>query len=168
MGCISPDDMALFMEGRLLPAAQEEIEEHVEGCDACRELLAETTRATFPDPAAEPVQEGRFGRYEIVRPIGAGGMGVVYAARDPKLHRMVALKMLRPSGSGGAAPTELRERILREARAMARLSHPNVLAVFDVGELNDQVFLAMELVEGCTLTTWLRAKPAATPRGWRE
>src|SRR5229473_831512 len=156
MGCISADDLVGFMEGRLPPAAEEEIEEHVEGCEACRELLAETARAAFPEPAPEVAQEGRVGRYEIVRAIGAGGMGVVYAARDPKLHRMVALKMLRPSGAGGATPPELRERILREARAMARLSHPNVLAVYDVGELGDQVFLAMELVEGGTLTAWLR------------
>lgn len=185
MGCISADNLVGFLEGRLPPAAEEEIEEHVEGCEACRELLAESARAAFPDPPPEVVQGGRFGRYQIVRPIGAGGMGVVYAARDPKLHRMVALKMLRPSGGGGAAPPELRERILREARAMARLSHPNVLAVYDVGELGDQVFLAMELVEGGTLTAWLRgeaglapggpeslggevARPKAARRGWRE
>jgi hypothetical protein len=189
MGCVSADDLVAFMEGQLQPAVEEEVEEHVEGCEACRELLAETTRAAFPEPPPEVAQEGRFGRYEIVRPIGAGGMGVVYAARDPKLHRMVALKMLRPSGAGGAAPPELRERILREARAMARLSHPNVLALYDVGELGDQVFLAMELVEGSTLTAWLgggagldrdgadpvgeeaaipKAEALAARRGWRE
>jgi len=91
-------------------------------------------------------------------------MGVVYAARDGKLRRDVALKMLRPGGAGDATQAKMRERLLREARAMAQLSHPNVLPVYDVGELAGDIFVAMELVDGGTLRTWLREKR----RSWRE
>jgi len=83
----------------------------------------------------------------VLKPIGAGGMGVVYAARDHQLRRTVALKMLQPGGAGETDEARMRERLLREARAMARLSHPNVLAVYDVGELDGQVFLAGECMD---------------------
>jgi tetratricopeptide (TPR) repeat protein/predicted Ser/Thr protein kinase len=86
-------------------------------------------------------------------------MGVVYAAYDPELDRKIAIKLLRPS----AASASDRTRLLREAQAMARLQHPNVIAVHDVGTFEDQVFVAMEYVEGETLTAWL-----AQPRSWRE
>ena len=155
MPCLSPDDVVELLEGRLPAAATAALEDHAQGCDACRALLAESVRAAFP---SESAPEG--GRYQIVRPIGAGGMGVVYEARDLELHRPVALKMLRPSGDAAA----LRERLLGEARAMARLSHPNVLAVHDVGTNGDGVFLAMELVGGRTLTAWL----SQGKRSWRE
>src|SRR5262245_39383385 len=81
-----------------------------------------------------------FGRYVVLDELGAGGMGVVYAAYDPDLNRRVALKVLRSvrRSSGGQG------RMLREAQALARLSHPNVVAVYDVGSFRDQVFLAME------------------------
>ena len=154
MACLSPDDVVDLLEGRLPPQATAALEDHAQGCDACRALLAESARAAFPERAPQ------IGRYQIVRPIGAGGMGVVYEARDLELHRSVALKMLRPSGDAAV----LRERLLGEARAMAKLSHPNVLAVHDVGTLNDGVFLAMELVEGQTLTGWL----AQRRRRWQE
>src|SRR5260370_16948782 len=87
-------------------------------------------------------------------------MGVVYEGHDLQLHRAVALKMLRPAGDAEGQ----RERLLREARAMAKLSHPNVLAVHDVGMLGDAVFLAMELVKGRTLTAWLHEGA----RSWQE
>jgi tetratricopeptide (TPR) repeat protein len=90
-------------------------------------------------------------------------MGVVYAAYDPELDRKVALKLLRPDRTGAAAE-EHRLRLQREAQAIARLSHPNVVAVFDAGMLGDQVFVAMEFVEGKTLREWLKAEP----RSWRE
>jgi eukaryotic-like serine/threonine-protein kinase len=102
------------------------------------------------------------GRYVILGRLGAGGMGVVYAAYDPELDRKVALKLLRPdrSSSGDAA----RLRLLREAQAIARLSHPNVIAVFDAGSFGDQVFIAMEFVEGWTLRQWIGKKEPS----WRE
>lgn len=103
----------------------------------------------------------RVGRYVLLEPIGEGGMGVVYAGYDPELDRRVALKWRRPSGWPNEAQEQ--ERLLREARAMARVSHPHVVPIFDVGLFEDGVFLAMELVEGDNLRAWLRDKPR-TPR----
>lgn len=100
------------------------------------------------------------GRYVVLHPVGQGGMGVVYAAWDPELDRKVALKLVRP-GRAGSDP----HRTLHEAQAIARLSHPNVIAVYDAGRCGDQVFLAMELVEGRTLREWLAESPR---RPWRE
>jgi tetratricopeptide (TPR) repeat protein/predicted Ser/Thr protein kinase len=103
----------------------------------------------------------QVGRYVVVGTVGEGGMGVVYAGYDPELDRKVALKVLRPER---AASPSARARLLREAQAIARLSHPNVVAVHDAGAFGDQVFVAMEYVEGRTLRQWLRE----TDRGWRE
>jgi serine/threonine-protein kinase len=89
-------------------------------------------------------------------------MGVVWAARDTELQRRVALKMIRPEI--GADPVA-RERLIAEARAMARLTHPNVLAVYDVGDLDGELFIATELVEGETLATWQRGRHASEVAG---
>ncbi|MEM7157616.1 MAG: serine/threonine-protein kinase [Myxococcota bacterium] len=107
------------------------------------------------------VEAGLFGstpgveidRYRIVGRLGRGGMGVVYRAQDPQLDRAVALKLLHPS-EPGTAPRQ-RQRLLREARALGRLDHPNVVTVFDVGLAGAQVFVAMELCEGMNLEQWL-------------
>ncbi len=96
----------------------------------------------------------RMGRYVIVERIGAGGMGVVYKAYDPVLDRAVAIKVLRAQGEDHA------QRLLREAQALARLAHPNVLTVFEAGVDDGRTFLAIELIDGATLHGWL----AATPR----
>ena len=102
-----------------------------------------------------------FGRYELVAEVGSGAMGVVWAARDMDLDRHVALKLIR---SGGRSLAELRGRLLGEARAMARLSHPNVVTVHDVGTTDDGLFIAMEHLDGGTLDQWLDA----SPRSWRQ
>jgi serine/threonine protein kinase len=95
------------------------------------------------------------GRYVILEELGEGGMGVVYAAYDQELKRRIALKLVQPGvGSTSDGPT----RVQREAEALARLSHPNVVAVYDVGSIDDRVFIAMELVEGVTLDKWLQTK----------
>ncbi len=103
----------------------------------------------------------RIGRYLVIESVGLGAMGVVYGAYDPELDRKVALKLLKP---GHGAKETARARLVREAKAMARLSHPNVVAVHDVGVFEDQVFLAMEFLSGGTVKTWL----AARTRSWRE
>ncbi|MBV1859806.1 MAG: protein kinase, partial [Nannocystaceae bacterium] len=102
----------------------------------------------------------RIGRYVVIKRIGAGGMGVVYAAYDDKLARKVAVKLLRPRY--GPVPRTARQRLLREAQAIARLSHRSVIQVYEVGTHDDEVFVAMEYVEGSTLKQW---QPS---RGWRE
>lgn len=98
----------------------------------------------------------QIGRYRIDRMLGAGGMGHVYAARDSELGRMVAIKVLRPEISS----LQANSRLHREARAMAKLSHPNLVAVYDVGMDGEQLFVAMELIDGQTLRTWVRGKSA--------
>ncbi|MFV8755390.1 protein kinase domain-containing protein [Nannocystaceae bacterium ST9] len=103
------------------------------------------------------------GRYVILESIGMGGMGVVCSAYDPKLDRRIALKLLR-STSGGQASETGRNRLFREAQALAKLTHPNVVTVHDVGEFDGQVYIAMEFVEGTTLREWLRERP----REWHE
>ena len=102
-----------------------------------------------------------LGRYTIRRLIGAGGMGRVFAAVDPELGRAVAIKLIRAERA--SAPSA-RARLLREAQALARLHHPNVVTVYDVGAQDDEVFIAMELIEGSTLAEWMRAGT----RGWRK
>jgi serine/threonine protein kinase/tetratricopeptide (TPR) repeat protein len=96
-----------------------------------------------------------IGRYVILDQLGAGGMGVVYKAYDPELDRPIALKLLHGDDTTGG----FRERLVREAQALARLSHPNVIAVHDVGTFGVNVFIAMEFVEGVTLRRWLEAEP---------
>ncbi|MEM7157361.1 MAG: serine/threonine-protein kinase [Myxococcota bacterium] len=106
-------------------------------------------------------------RYVIERRLGSGAMGMVYLARDLELDRNVALKVLRPNralGQDSSSDARLSNQIRREAQAMARLSHPNVVHVHDVGSIRGRLFVAMELVEGGTMATWLRA----VDRSWRE
>ena len=102
----------------------------------------------------------RIGRYLTIKALGSGGMGVVVEAFDPELDRRVAIKLLR---ARDGAPSS-HARLLREAQAMARLSHPNVVQVYDVGALGQQVYVAMELVDGQTLAAW----QDAAPRPWRD
>jgi tetratricopeptide (TPR) repeat protein len=106
------------------------------------------------------IQPGtRVGRYEIRELLAEGGMGAVHVAYDPQLGRRIALKLVRVTGRSDTALRDARERLLREAQAIARLSHPNVVAAHDVGTHEGDVFIAMELVEGSTLRKWLEAKP---------
>jgi len=117
------------------------------------ELVLAQPGATAPQGGStELVAGAQLGRYQLVRPLGAGGMGEVWDARDTELDRRVALKVLRPSGVGGG---EARARLVREARAMARLRHPNVITVFDAGSIAGRDVIAIELIDGETLATWL-------------
>jgi len=121
---------------------------------------ADDANAAAPRDVTAGLERGALvGRYVVLQRLGAGAMGVVVAAYDPELDRKVAIKLLLP-GVGGASG---RTRLLREAQTLAKLSHPNVVAIHDVGTMGAQVWLAMELVEGETLRQWL-----ATPRSWRE
>jgi predicted Ser/Thr protein kinase len=109
-----------------------------------------------PAPAVAPTWAGR---YTLVRKLAEGGMGAVYIAYDDQLDRRVAVKLLRQAVR---SPT-FQQRMHREAQALARLSHPNVVQVYDVGHHDDQLFVAMELVVGSDLRKWWKA----APRGWR-
>ncbi|TMQ15194.1 MAG: tetratricopeptide repeat protein [Deltaproteobacteria bacterium] len=109
-----------------------------------------------PDDEPAPLPPGAvIGHFVVEEQLGAGGMGVVVAARDQLLERKVAIKVLRRLFSG----VDSQVRLLREAQAMARLQHPNVVTVFEAGTHDGLIFIAMELVEGCTLARWLRDQP---------
>jgi hypothetical protein len=170
MSCPDLTAIQAFLEGSADDGASEAIKAHLADCVDCRALvlgIAPQVEATLASSESEPgteVAPGRtIGRYVVVRRLGAGGMGVVYAAHDPELDRKIALKLMRRNGDDAAAAKALQARLLREAHAMARVSHPNVITVYDVGAYADGVFIAMELVEGETLARWL-----LQPRPWRE
>ncbi len=108
--------------------------------------------------APEPTPGPRIGRFTILERIGAGAMGVVYTAYDDVLDRKIAVKVLRDGGPAGTL------RLLREAQAMARVAHPNVVTVHEVGTADEQVYVAMEFIRGVTLQVW-QAEPG---RGWTD
>ncbi len=165
--CLQSDTIQGFVEGWIRDASYDRAREHIERCSECRALVVAaartyTTSGTGTPPGVSASAPAiTSARYEISALIGAGGMGVVYQAYDVQLQRKVALKVLHSSPSGDASSAQAR--LLREARAMAQLSNPNVVHVYDVGAFDDQVFIAMELVEGETLRQWLRRTPRAAP-----
>jgi len=174
MACVSDVDVLGLLQDTLEPDRRAVVERHLDGCAECLELVtlaAQTSivaRATGPAGSAEdPTTEDvgalppgtRIARYEIVAPLGHGGMGMVYTARDAQLGRQVALKLVHPRLASDPA-SQLA--LLREAQAMARITQPNVLTVYDVGAYGDAVFLAAERVDGMTLERWL-----ARPQRWR-
>ncbi len=115
---------------------------------------------------AEVATGGVVGRYVVLARVGAGAMGLVYAAYDPDLDRKVALKLLKRRA--GADTDAAQTRLQREALALAKLNNPNVVSVHDVGVHAGQVFLAMEFVEGRTLRAWIADAPDGGPWPWRE
>ncbi|MBC8067844.1 MAG: serine/threonine protein kinase, partial [Deltaproteobacteria bacterium] len=115
----------------------------------------ESVRARLFD---QPRNDVRVGRFTLLDKAGEGGMGVVFAAYDPELDRRVAIKLLHSQDPAYV------QRLLREAKAMARLSHPHVVTIYETGTAGDRVFLAMEFVRGSDLRRWL----AGAPRSWRD
>jgi serine/threonine-protein kinase len=103
----------------------------------------------------------KCGRFEVLGQLGAGGMGVVFEGWDPDLERKVALKVLHESASKSS---KQRKRMVREAQTLAKLSHPNVVQVYEVGVHGDRLFIAMEYIEGETLRSWLRREEP----DWKE
>ncbi len=162
MACLDDDSLFALSVGRADPAAMDGIDQHLDRCAPCRQTLARlvtlNTAASLSGGGGGAREEAlgpgtAVGRYRIQEILGAGAMGAVYAAHDPELDRTVCLKLLHPSASD--AEGRARARLLREAQALARLSHPNVVAVHDVGAHGDECFFAMERVEGQTLRSWL-------------
>jgi eukaryotic-like serine/threonine-protein kinase len=128
-----------------------------------RPPLPPTVRDGYsPAPTPHVDAHAQQGRFRITGTLGAGGMGVVLAAHDPDLDRQVAIKLLHPE-SDGTSNKHSMERLAREARAMARLAHPNVVTVYEVGTIAGRTFIAMELIEGTTLRRWIDER-----RGWRD
>jgi eukaryotic-like serine/threonine-protein kinase len=182
--CPTAEQVAVFMQGNMPAVAAAAFETHLDTCPGCRKLLSALCQADSRSNAAvatsiqatwissspraseslSALASGSLGRYTVLRLLGAGGMGAVYAAHDPELDRNVALKIVHTDIVDPDRSARVQERLLLEARAMAQLAHPNVVAVHDLGRIGAHVFVAMELVEGQTLTQWLADKP----RGWRE
>jgi eukaryotic-like serine/threonine-protein kinase len=118
-----------------------------------------------PRPPAEPgPQIQHIGPYILLEQLGAGAVGSVYAAYHPQLDRQVAVKLLHSDKEDGTSDSQAPERLLREAQALARLSHPHVVAVHDAGTWEGRVFMVMERVPGMDLRAWLKERP----RTWRE
>ncbi len=146
--CPSADRLLAFMAGGLAEGAAAEVEAHIDACAACREALSSLARGAAPSPA--------FGRYRLETVLGSGGMGIVYRGWHPELARPVAIKVLRHAEGDAAA----RARLVREAQSLARLSHANVCHVYDVGSDGDEVWVAMELVDGVNLRRWAAEHPS--------
>jgi hypothetical protein len=179
-GCLGVDTLVELVEGCADQETLDRVFAHASICDTCRDLLSVLARGDMATGATLAAHDAlpsvppsvrankrdlgtRIGRYELEKLLGIGGMGYVYVARDPELDRRVALKLLRPGIGGGEAQLAMQARLRREAQAMALLAHPHVVSVYDVGVYEDRVFIAMELVEGETLSQWLAAE-ARRPR----
>jgi serine/threonine-protein kinase len=169
---VCPDENVLgaYVARALDARAREHVECHLDTCAACLLATSEFARSdesTFPEGIAgkpkehEPAAGACIGRYRLLRYVGQGAMGRVYAAQDTQLDRRVALKLLRVDSRG---LDDAHARMLREARAMAQLSHPNVVTVYDAGDADGRTFIAMEFVEGRTLAAWL----AERKRPWQR
>ena len=171
-GCLTPDEIADFIARELSLQSIAAFEDHIDACRRCRQIvsavcraegasgrdcassLATTLVARAPASSSERADDSGslepslpsgtvVGRYTVLERIGAGGMGVVYAVLDPELDRKVAIKLLRAGVGSASRRAELEDRLVGEARAMAQLAHPNVVAVFEIGRFGDQLFLAM-------------------------
>ena len=171
--CLDEDAVASYLDGALDDDERTTLESHLDDCGACRRHLADLARILAVHPRSVTDRGGDddgdgeagrvVGRYVLLRPLGAGGMGVVWLAYDPELDRQIALKLLRAEPTEVAAG-ELQLRLRREAQAMARLEHPHVVAVYDVGEALGRVFISMTYLDGGTL----RDQIALGTSRWRE
>jgi tetratricopeptide (TPR) repeat protein len=178
-----------FVGGRLSGPEASSFRSHLDGCPDCLSLVACVVKQASPAVARTlhgPLALGSdrtalgsafdvttrldrktltrgatIGPYVIERLLGIGGMGVVYAAQDPRLDRTVALKLIRTEI--GPVRDELVERLRRESKALARLSHPNVTTVYELGTADGEVYVAMEYVAGTNLRAWL-SEARRTPR----
>src|SRR5688572_24896161 len=151
---------------------------HVAGCEECRAVVSEVGTAatvrvdsakapeatmTSPNRSSQPAVVDRasrvwIGRYKVIKKLGAGGMGAVYEAEDPELDRKVAIKLLHGTSDTASA------RLVREAKALAKLRHPNVVTIYEVGRDSGDAFVAMELVAGTTLREWLHGEHSFAER----
>ena len=143
---LDADTLAAYVDGRLAMGELGKADAHIDACTTCRrELSSLAALQSQPIARAVDAPEGTLGRYHLLRELGRGAMGIVLRAYDPELARSVAIKLLRD------VDDSTRELVRREARALARLRHPNVVTVYDVIVEDERMYIAMELVEGDTL-----------------
>lgn len=153
-GCLIEDDFLDYLGQRLTLAARARVEAHLDRCPLCGGVVVEYTRgldAGTPSLEDDLIAIGdRVGRFVIIEWLGAGGMGVVYKAFDPDLDRNIALKVLHEEEGHSS------DALLREAKLAAQVASTRVVAIYDVGVDRGRIFLAMELVQGATLSEWCR------------
>jgi predicted Ser/Thr protein kinase len=163
--CPDDDVLGALAAGELAPASREALAIHAASCAVCHSMVVALgdggwTQASAGGAGVDRRGRDEFalppgavvGRYTIERRVGAGGMGVVYVATDRELERRVALKFVRH----GAGDPAARARLVREAKTLARLSHPHIVTLFDAGEHHDHAFVVMEYVDGGSLLSWAR------------
>jgi WD40 repeat protein len=159
----SPEELAAFARGEGGPAAQADIARHVAGCAACCQVLRgvpddtlvlRLRQAAPPDAPGEGLPE--LPGYQVVDELGRGGMGVVYRAWQERLKRLVAVKMVL---AGEYAGEKAVARLRVEAEAVARLQHPNIVQIHDVGEYQGRPYFALEYVDGSSLADRLGGRP---------
>ncbi|MFO0658950.1 MAG: serine/threonine-protein kinase, partial [Polyangiaceae bacterium] len=170
--CVDDDTLAALVDGRIDPQSRALALAHLARCDSCSSTFALllSSQVDPENPASSSFGQNKprgvrtlpstgqlIGRYRLGKLLGAGAMGMVFLANDPELSRDVALKLLRFDELGKRSHFEAR--LVREARTLARLNHPNVVTVYDVGTFDGGVFIAMEYVSGGTLATWLTTSP---------
>src|SRR5437764_4473740 len=141
MECPDEAAFAALVGGELSEDEARALDEHIDACAECFEILAAVAEDAAPAAAEEPPAQrfrrgAKVGRYVLEAVAGIGAMGTVYEALDPDLERRVALKIVRGPDA-----------LALEARLMAKLSHPNVMPIYDVGTEGEHVFLAMELID---------------------
>jgi tetratricopeptide (TPR) repeat protein len=175
--CPSVPELQAYLAGELPAELQTQLQTHTSACAHCQRHLESfapngdrETAATMAAPAENEAGEqvngrgpalrglpAQIGPYQILGRVGRGGNGDVFAAFDPRLHRRVALKLLRPDR---ASPDGL-ARLQREAEALAGLTHPHIVGIYEIGEHADNAYLALEYVAGGTLARWAAGRPIA-------
>ncbi|HUS68766.1 MAG TPA: serine/threonine-protein kinase [Kofleriaceae bacterium] len=166
MSCLEPAEVVEFAAGRGDDAARLVVEEHIDECADCRRLVAaaaaaDATAATGGADIDGLLRGTALGRYVLRDRLGAGGMGVVYLADDGQLGRAVVIKLIRADLDEPGASEAGSARMLREAKAMARVSHPNVVPIYDIGTYDASLYVAMEYLDGGDLLGWLRQRARA-------
>jgi hypothetical protein len=168
----SPERLRAYVLGKEDDDSSAEIEQHLGGCDFCRDLLRPededslvlllrgigdtSVGAERPALPAASRRQRRLPGYELLEVLGEGGMGVVWKARQQGLNRLVAIKLLR---SAGTASQESLARFRREAESVARLHHSHIVQIYDIGEHDGEPYLALEYVDGGSLDEQLSAGP---------
>ncbi len=154
--CLTDTELLDFAQGRAGEDDAIRWREHLDACATCQELLALSTSAAAPRSGRLSglpsfLETNHLERFILLSEIGRGAMGTVLLASDPRLHRQVAIKVLH------ATDPEAQARLEQEAQALAKLSHPNIVTVFDVGQFQGRIYMAMEYIDGSSLRAWLAA-----------
>lgn len=166
--CPEPSALVRFIEGALEEEQREAVALHVDACELCIDVVAafsSPSQSSAEDAPPRSLEAGQqVGRYILLERIGAGGLGEVFAAYDPQLDRRIAIKVNRMRLFEHDVDPQRERRALKEAHALAALSHPNIITVHDAGVHGGRLFIAMEFIDGETLDAWRRR----VEPGWVE